>query len=56
MEKIVKKITKYFDFLLKTRCFGLTRLKIKDLNKSRNDPCLDVFIKSVEISERGILR
>ena len=30
--------------------------KIKDLNKSRNDPCLDIFIKSVEISERGILR
>ena len=30
--------------------------KIKDLNKSRNDPCLVIFIKSLEISERGILR
>ena len=30
--------------------------KIKDLNHNENDPYLDIFIKSIEISERGILR
>tara|TARA_B100001173_G_C16003713_1_gene554574 strand:- start:1148 stop:1927 length:780 start_codon:yes stop_codon:yes gene_type:complete len=30
--------------------------KIKNLNKNKNDPYLDIFIKSIELSERGILR
>ena len=30
--------------------------KLKELNKDQNDSFLDIFIKSLEISERGILR
>jgi UDP-N-acetylglucosamine acyltransferase len=30
--------------------------KSKELNKDQNDSVLDIFIKSLEISERGILR
>ena len=30
--------------------------KIKELNKDQNDSFLHIFIKSLEISERGILR
>ena len=30
--------------------------KSKELNKGQNDSFLDIFIKSLEISERGILR
>jgi hypothetical protein len=30
--------------------------KIKNLNKNKDDPYLDIFIKSIELSERGILR
>jgi len=30
--------------------------KSKELNKKANDPFLDVFIQSLEVSERGILR
>ena len=30
--------------------------KSKELNKDQNDSFLDIFIKSLEISERGILR
>ena len=30
--------------------------KSKELNKDQNDSFLDIFIKSLEISERGIFR